>query len=113
MDFDKILVDDKDIRRLRKIAKSENGLPNVPDDSRLRNQWLISCDYRELKPRYSRITPDGRDYLLWLDIRKREKRSERRHSWAVAVFSVIAGAVLSRPLWETIDQIRSFLSNLP
>lgn len=32
-------------------------------------------------------------------------QKEFLHEWAIAIFSAIAGALLSRPLWDTIDRI--------
>lgn len=34
-----------------------------------------------------------------------EKRADRTHDWLIAVFSALAGAFLSRPLWEILENI--------
>lgn len=34
-----------------------------------------------------------------------EKRSDRRHDWLIAIFSGLAGAFLSKPLWGVLESI--------
>ena len=39
-----------------------------------------------------------------------EKRSDRRHDWLIAVFSALAGAFLSKPLWGVLENIWTMVS---
>lgn len=39
-----------------------------------------------------------------------KERRQFRHDWKIAVFSTLAGALLSRPIWEGIERIVSLLS---
>ena len=34
-----------------------------------------------------------------------EKRADRRHDWLIAIFSALAGAFLSKPLWGVLENI--------
>ena len=38
-----------------------------------------------------------------------EKRSQRRHDWAIAIFSTLGGALLSDPLWNLINRILNLI----
>lgn len=41
---------------------------------------------------------------------EKEKRSDRAHDWLIAVFSALAGALLSKPLWGTLENIWKMVS---
>ena len=112
MNFDSIVLTAKQEKRLKEIAKAPEGLPNIPEDAALYNQHLIHCDFLQPKPRNSVVTEKGKAYLIKLERSRKEKASDRFHNWLVAIFSVIAGAALSRPLWETIDWLLGIIARL-
>lgn len=55
------------------------------------------------------ITPKGVQVLLWYEDRK----SSELHDWKIAIFSAIAGAFFSEPLWGIIHSLFRLLSENP
>ena len=117
MDFEKIILSTKQVKRLKQLMLYPEGLPRSKEDHDLINYRLIDSMHYINSDKTGttvyRINTDGKEYLKWLTFREREKQSDRRHDWIIALFSVLAGAVLSRPLWETIDWIRSLFTSIP
>lgn len=117
MDFDKIILTKKQIKRLMQLTEFPSGLPRAEEDHDLIEYRLIDGIHYINSDRTGttvyRINTDGKEYLKWHACREREKQSDRRHNWIVAIFSVLAGAALSRPLWETIDWIRRLFTIAP
>lgn len=117
MDFDSIVLTKKELRRLEQLSNAPGGLPRAVEDQTLYNRKLIFCEhYRNDNGTGSSlyfISQDGKDYLGQKKRNDRTERKGRQHDWIIAIFSLIAGAILSRPLWETIDLIIEFFKNLP
>lgn len=117
MDFDSVLLTKKELRRLQQLANAPEGLPRAVEDHNLHNKMLIYSEhYRNEDGTGSSlyfISQDGKDYLEQKKRNDRTERKDRQHDWNIALFSLIAGALLSRPLWETIDLIIQFFKNLP
>lgn len=112
-DFESITLTRKELRRLKSLAKAPNGLPRAPEDGTLFNNDLIECPRFGAPPHPYFISVRGKEYLAYLGHRKKDKSSDRRHDWVIAIFSVIVGAVLSRPLWQIIDWLAGLLSLRP
>lgn len=53
------------------------------------------------------LTHKGIARLDELTKQQKEKREQRRHEWVLAIFSALAGALLSEPLWAIINAITS------
>lgn len=53
------------------------------------------------------LRPKGRCYFEAERDEHREKRKDRLHDWALALFSAIAGALLSEPVWAIIRYVLS------
>lgn len=53
------------------------------------------------------ITEKGHDYLSYIRNREADKRADRSHNWKVAIFSALAGALLSEPVWAILRALFS------
>lgn len=53
------------------------------------------------------LTPKGVAYLDEMEKLRQDKAEQRRHDWRLAIFTALAGALLSQPLWALIDSIAS------
>lgn len=53
------------------------------------------------------ITEKGHDYLSYIRNREADKRADRMHNWKIAIFSALAGALLSEPLWVILKALFS------
>ena len=117
MDFDLIFLSKAELKRLRALAKSGDWLLDTKQDSALINHGLVShqrlsIDSTETLRFHCKINDNGRIFLARLDRDKRNKRSDRRHNWLIALFTTAAGAILSRPLWQLLDCINEFLAGI-
>lgn len=54
---------------------------------------------------YCSIRERGRNYLRYLDDKKESERRASWHDWKIAIFSALAGAAISEPLWAVIRWI--------
>lgn len=114
MNYDTILLTKEEFRRLEELEKYPNGLPESPCDYNLVNLRLVAHQFYRNEDRtsagfHSWITDEGRTYLKYTHRQVRERRSDRLHDWIIAVFSILAGALLSRPIWESIDWLVQLL----
>lgn len=50
----------------------------------------------------------GRNFLHYLSGEKSEKRRDHIHDWKIAVFSALAGALLSQPMWDFLRWLFDF-----
>lgn len=79
------------------------GLPRSVDAVQvcetLKAMGLIeyATDERDLR-KYITITDKGKQHFQ----EREEKKREFRHDWRIAIFSAVAGALISEPLWEVI-----------
>lgn len=106
--FDEIFLSRKDIRILKKSEKA-----SVP--TKECKNLLIYKFVDEIKvnnPGYlpkstgtAQINNLGISYLAYIKAKNNDRKRDHMHDWLVAVFSTLAGAVLSKPLWEFIEWI--------
>jgi len=107
MDFENIFLEKKELKRLRKLAKSNQWIKSVPTDSQLINKRLVEHSLfwdtdGNIQGWHSKIIDKGKDYLKYYDRHRNERRSDRLHDWLIAIASMIGGALLSEPLWNWI-----------
>ena len=110
MNFENIFLSKKELNRLRKLAKSSQLLPQVPEDTKLINKYLtehhlLRDENGNILGWHCRIVDRGRDYLKYHDRRSAERRSDRLHDWLIAIASILGGAFLSEPLWNLLRQV--------
>lgn len=61
---------------------------------------------------YIHLTGKGRCYFEQQADDAAATRKKYLHDWGIAIFTAVAGAFLSRPLWNILDSVISFLSSL-
>ena len=115
LSFDQIALSRSEMRYLRKAAKEKVELRKC---SRLKNLGLVDEErkgmpgYTPTPTGFAEINQDGINYLAYIKGQKQSKRKAYRHDWSIAIFSTLLGALVSRPLWEFIDWIRTVLFGL-
>lgn len=78
----------------------------ISDD--LRFGYLAEQGYISQKPEPGvavSLTAKGIARLDELEKERKEKADQRRHDWKLAIFTALAGAFLSQPLWSIIDAV--------
>lgn len=60
----------------------------------------------------ARINDNGKDYIAYSRKVSNESREKRLHDWKIAIFSTIGGALLSQPLWDSIEWLLALASSL-
>lgn len=55
------------------------------------------------------IRDRGRNYLKYLEGEDEKEHRQFSHDWKIAMFSALAGALLSKPIWGGIDCAWSFI----
>ena len=114
-DFGTIEISKKEFKLLQ---KSKNKLVIVTSKNQKYAFRLQELDFIRIL-RFSKpgkesvdvcdIRTRGENYLYYKKAHMAEKRSEYLHDWKLQIFSAIAGALLSRPLWDGIDWAVSLL----
>lgn len=112
MDFDYIVLTKKEFKRLRELSRHPVGLPTGPNESALMdNRLIVRNRYGSNSPdaacpptTISVITQEGKNYLLYRDTQKNERRKDTFRfvlSTVIAfVALVIAIAALLIDLWQ-------------
>lgn len=59
-----------------------------------------------------KINDNGNFYLAYKKMEAEEKRKSNLHDWKITIFSTIGGALLSRPLWDSIEWILAVVAKL-
>lgn len=62
---------------------------------------VFDCPEKQDK-KFCEIRPRGENYLNYVESEKARIKQEHAHNWKIAVFSALAGALLSEPLWIII-----------
>ena len=102
---------------------------NAPSDRYIAKEYLISkkaCKAKDLQsvmrwligseliiyhkdypnsPAAIKLSPKGMAYLEDQAEKKKERRKQNLHNWKIAIFTAIAGALLSKPIWDVIGEI--------
>lgn len=116
MDFDLIFLTKKELNRLKALAKSGDWLLDTGEDHTLINNRLVSHEQLTIGTGdlrfHCKINDNVKLYLAYLDREAQNKRSDRRHNWLIAPFTTAAGAVLSRPIWQALDQIIEWIQRI-
>lgn len=99
--------------KLNMVKATDN---NRNDAIRLRDLDFIFMHGPDIKSveniEWCEIRDRGRNYLKYLDGEAEKERRQFSHNWKVAIFSALAGALLSRPLWAGIEWILAIVARL-
>lgn len=90
-----------------RTASLFSSKPDLLTDD-LRFSYLAEQGYISEKPGSGvavSLTEKGIARLDELEKERTEKADQRRHDWKLAIFTALAGAFLSQPLWSIIDAI--------
>lgn len=60
---------------------------------------------RDNKGSYIVLTDRGRSYFEEQSDERAQIRKQQRHDWLIAIFSALAGALASEPIWNLIHSI--------
>ncbi len=109
-DFPEIALDKPTLRLLKKIKASEEEEFAVDETDRHRAKMLLSSDFVTVKYfadsngiiKSCKIRERGIHYLNYLSAEKSKERRQYAHNWKIAIFSALAGALLSEPIWSLI-----------
>ena len=110
--FDQIALSKREYRLLKKTSKHKIALSTCP---RLKELGLIDeifdpvSGYMPHATGYAQINKNGINYLAYKRDIETKTRKEHTHNWLIAIFSVVAGALLSKPLWSLIEAIQIVL----
>ncbi len=122
MAFEEIVLG-KEERYLLKKLSYKVAIEYSSDDScfdavsRLKRLGLVEtqakkCDFSTGKiESYAIITDRGKDLLEYYNGKDLDRKKHYSHEWKIAIFTVLGGALLSRPLWSGIDWIMSHFFN--
>lgn len=126
MEFDKIYLTKDELstlKALKKSASEEQGILVEPGN-KSSFERLVHFELAEIQtctttppgkklewpfPKAACITERGRDYLAYLDAKKREKKSERRHDILLLLISALI-AVFFDHLNDILSIVRLFLN---
>lgn len=119
LSFDEIVLTKAEFKLLASLFEGwQDNHTNMPQAEKLIRQGLARESVTlELKDGTTEethwhalhITQRGTDYLAFY---KRTKQTETRafwNDWLIAIFSTVAGALLSKPLWDCIEKVLSVL----
>lgn len=115
-DFPFIHLSRKELKLLKCINKEEIEVTNNNSSAALRLRDFVFIQIYQADSQvkenveFCKIRKRGKNYLLFLSGERQKKYEEHIHDWFIAIFTAFAGALLSRPLWETIDRVISLIS---
>ena len=112
--FNEIYLNRRDMRTLKK-AKNKSVSTDLCEN------LLLLGFVEEVKthiPGYQPQTTEtaqisilGSRYLAYIREKRSQTRRARLHDWLIAAFSVLGGALLSKPIWNWIDWVIKWLSD--
>lgn len=134
IDFGKLVLTDEEKQVLRDLNTGISKRVNSSAKTAISNlkslnfvSYYLGDDYgvrtKISDILYAVITDDGKRYLLYLDsVEKKDQEAQKRdadkekrvfrHDWKIAIYSSVAGELLSRPIWAGIDWIAQFITSL-
>lgn len=116
-DFETIRLSRKEYKLLSAAEKDFIKVTSKNRSSAYRLQTLNlikvlrSCNEHE-NIEICEIRERGVNYLFFYRGKKSERKEDYAHEWRMQIFSAVAGAFLSRPLWDGIDWVIKLLSTL-
>lgn len=113
-DFPVIRLSKEERKLLNKFSKFDIQFDKLDEKNRSRAKRLQSLNLIQILGRevsvsktlyFCKIRERGVSYLRYINDESAKSRKDRAHDWKIAVFTAIAGALLSKPIWTVINQI--------
>lgn len=124
MDLDKLQLLNAEMNFLNFLNRQPDLFHERSADISDELLWKMEHTYKFIEQEYGadgpnripldryKIRNQGLRYLEFVSARGEEKRSDRRHNWAVTIVGALIGALASRPVWWAIDSAISLLKRL-
>ena len=111
--FDEIFLSRKDMRTLKKAEKTIVSTELCEDLLLLGFVEEVKTHIPGYRPKSNgtaQITALGSRYLKYIKEKRNKIKGEHLHDWLIPIFSVLGGALLSKPIWNGIDCLIKWVS---